>query len=217
MIRWLMFAAALVIAAIEVASFVYLHAASKDFIVARRERRLPIYALGTVVSWQGGSFGQLYGWSRPDPLGSWSIGPTSAFAMRIRDRAPGDLELRVFAEGVIDAARMPSREVAVSINGMKLAHWRFDVPRQVLQTVRIPTASIREDGSVRVEFTTDDYRSPQELGMSTDTRAIGIRVVEWQISPLAGGGDKAEAANGVERAVAAPSSTQGPHREQNVP
>lgn len=126
----LVFGMGLAIVAIELVSLVYLYRASTDFIVARREQRLHLYSPGVVVTWQGQSLGQLYGWSRPDQMGALSVGPAAAFA------------------------------------------------------VRIPDTSIASDGIVRVEFRVDEHRSPRVLGVSPDTRAIGFRLIEWQISGL---------------------------------
>ena len=180
----MLFAVVLIVIAFELVSLVYLYRASTDFIIARREQRLPVYVPGDVVSWRGASVGQLYGWARADAMGAFSIGPSATLAVRISDRSPGDLELRVLADGLIDPQTVRRREISVVINERPLARWSFDTAGPALQRVRIPETLVAPDGAVRVTFGIHEHRSPRALGRSPDPRAIGFRVIEWQILRL---------------------------------
>jgi len=158
-----------------------LYRASNDFIVARREQRLPVYVPGDVISWRGASVGQLYGWARADAMGAFSVGPAAALAVRVSDGPPGDLELRVLADGLIDSEIVRRRLVSVVVNERPLTTWSFDKAGPVLQRVRIPETVVRRHGEIRVTFAIDEHRSPRALGVSPDPRRIGFRLIEWQI------------------------------------
>jgi hypothetical protein len=184
--RLLLFAAVVFVASFELISVIHFVRESKDFIVARREGRLHLYTLGERVTWRGQSRGQIYGWTRPDPHGAWSIGPRASLAVRILDPQFADLQLVVLADGLIDASRISARSVSVAVNKRDLAQWRFDTPGPVTREVRIPRDVIADERIVRVDFRIDHSRSPRTLGLSGDTRALGFRVIEWQLTRMPG-------------------------------
>lgn len=179
------FAVAAAIGAFDVASFFYLGRASEDFIVARRTRAIPLYRPGEVLSWRGRAPGLLHGWTRPDPDGTFTVGPVSALALRLPERPVGDLELTATAVGIVDPDRLPVRDVQVFVNRRPVALWRFDSSAAVRKTARIPAALVANDGIVRVELHLPEHRSLQALGISPDGRRLGLLLLEWRLDPAA--------------------------------
>jgi hypothetical protein len=177
------FAAAATIGAVELASFLYLRHASVDFVVARREREMPIYRLGETVDWRTRATGQLHGWARPEGGGAWTVRPVAALAAKLAEQPEGDLELAALVRPFVDERRLPRREVEVLVNATKVAHWSFDRGGVVRRTARIPASLVGSDGVVRIEFRLAEHRSPQQLGVGADTRQLGIALVEWRIDP----------------------------------
>jgi hypothetical protein len=92
-----------------------------------------------------------------------------------------DLEMGALVLAFVDDRRMPTREVEVLVNATPVAQWRFDSGETVRRTARIPAGLVGSDGIVRVEFRMAEHRSPQEPGVSADTRKLGIALVEWRI------------------------------------
>jgi hypothetical protein len=175
------FVVAAAIGAFDLASLLYLRHASVDFVVTRREREMPDYRLGETVSWRHRASGQLFGWARPDGGGAWTVRAASALAVRLVERPVDDLEMGALVLAFVDDRRMPTREVEVLVNATPVAQWRFDSGETVRRTARIPAGLVGSDGIVRVEFRMAEHRSPQEPGVSADTRKLGIALVEWRI------------------------------------
>lgn len=173
------FAAALV--AFDVASYVYLVRASDDFILNRRIGAIPTYTLGEVVSWRQVTPGLLAGWSRPEAYGTFTVGPKSTLAVRLRERPSADLALIAKAKGVVDPVRLPARDVLVAVNGSGVAQWRFASAEVAEHSARIPRSLVTDDLIVHVEFRVPDHRSPQAIGSGADTRPIGMLLIEWRI------------------------------------
>lgn len=177
----LVFVVAAALVAFDVGSYLYLVHASDDFILARRLRAVPPYTLGDVVSWRRITPGILAGWSRPEPYGTFTVGPTSSFALRLRERPSTDLVFVAKAKGVVDPVLLPTREVLVAVNGQQVARWRFELPAMVERSARVPHSLITDDRIVSIEFRIPDHRSPQEIGSGADTRPIGMLLIEWQV------------------------------------
>lgn len=183
--RTALFVVAAVIGVFDLGSYVYLKWQSVDFVVARRISAAPTYALGTKVSWLGQSPGALFGWARPDPLGTWSIAPAAALIVRLPARPAGDLILVAEVIPFVDAGKLPERRVEVLVNQAPVAQWEFDRRRIAERVARIPRHVIADDGVVRIDFRFPDLHSPLELGAGEDWRKIAMLMVEWRLEPAA--------------------------------
>lgn len=175
-------AAVAAIGAFDLASFLYLRQASVDFVVARREREMPVYRLGETVDWRTRATGQIRGWARPEGGGAWTVRPVAEFAAKLAERPEVDMELGALAFAFLDERRLPRREVEVMVNATRVAQWSFDRAGTVVrQTAPIPASLVGSDGVVRVELRMAEHRSPQQLGVGADTRQLGMALVEWRI------------------------------------
>lgn len=179
------FAVAAAIGAFDLGSYAYLRLNSVDFVVARRIASAPTYVPGTKVSWLGQSPGALFGWARPDPLGTWSIAPAAALIVRLPACPIRDLVLVADVIPFVDAQKLPGRRVDVLVNQTPVAQWEFDRQRIAERVARIPRDVVADDGIVRIDFRFPDLRSPLELGAGEDWRKIALLMVEWRLEAVA--------------------------------
>jgi hypothetical protein len=183
--RTAVFVVAAAIGAFDLGSYVYLKRQSVDFVVARRIADAPAYALGTKISWLGQSPGAIFGWARPEPLGTWSIAPAAALMVRLPARPIGDLVLVADVIPFVDARKLPERRVDVLANQTPVAQWRFDRRRIAERVARIPHDVVAADGVVRIDFRFTDLHSPLELGAGEDRRKLALLMVEWRLEAAA--------------------------------
>lgn len=126
----------------------------------------------------------LSGWSVPEAWGTWSTGKRARLRLRAawRGSPPGFLNLDV---GAFCCGELPEQRVEVFVNGRPAAQLRFDLQRGETSHEAVPIPEGVWDGSdgvVEIEFRTPDSRSPDELGLSADTRVLGIRLKRLQLS-----------------------------------
>ena len=77
------------------------------------------------------------------------------------------------------------RRVRVVIDGTKVAEWSFSSNAIELLTFPVPPTAITPSGIVTVHFEMPDARRPVDLGISGETRLLGVgaaslRVMEGQ-------------------------------------
>ena len=180
------FAVAVAFGAFDLGSYWFFKRASVDFIVARREADPPPYRISTTVSWKQSSPGALFGWSRPETVGTWSVGPSSALAVRLPGRPAEDLLLTASVIAFVNQHKLPARHVDVLVNGTLVAEWLFENNQPVERTARIARALIPGNGTVRVDFRFREVHSPSELGMGRDSRRMSLLMSQWRLDPVAG-------------------------------
>jgi hypothetical protein len=111
------------------------------------------------------------GWSKPELWGRWTDGSTAIVILRVADSA---------RDAVIDLSVTPfassshHQRVDVLANGSRLANWFFDSRQQNEISIRVPAPSIRSNGIISLMFWMPDAISPSALGLSADTRQLGI-------------------------------------------
>lgn len=124
------------------------------------------------------------GFSMPEDWGTWTDGSTAIALFRIGK--PCMLQAELLLEPFLpDQSR--SISVDVMANGVHLANWSFQGPDNVglrLRHLSIPKDIIGVDGAIWLVFNINHTRSPKELGISDDPRALGIRLHELTLRPL---------------------------------
>ncbi|PPU97821.1 hypothetical protein XpopCFBP1817_04635 [Xanthomonas populi] len=121
------------------------------------------------------------GWSSDEPFGVWSIGEDSGLLVRIEKSATAGNQLFLQAGGLW-APQRQSMEVSARVNGGNWQHQTLTAaaPEQQHISVALPTLAAGDE--VRVELHYDHPASPVELGLSSDTRALGISLRSLQLS-----------------------------------
>jgi len=120
------------------------------------------------------------GWSDVEPSGVWSQAETARLGiLMIGDGAretAAHFRLHAFCPKETEPL-----DVDVSIEGDRLATWRFDDPESCDRTLRIP-AKLTEAGQWQsLEFSIQNPRSPRELGLSDDDRTLGIALEAFHL------------------------------------
>jgi len=113
------------------------------------------------------------GWSTPESWGTWSDGTEARLTLCL-DPPPGRvLVIEALAQGFVAPAH-PRLEVEVRVNEDAVAVWLFKgdtEPRTRRLRIAAELACVRE---LELNFHIGDPRSPRELGLSDDTRRLGL-------------------------------------------
>lgn len=117
---------------------------------------------------------KIRGFSIPEDWGTWTDGNMAIALFRVGKRC----ELR--AEFIVHPF-VPDRNrkisVAVTVNGLLLDTWRFRGPDTIEPRtchLRIPREVVGEDGAIWLAFAIQNARSPRQLGLSEDSRSLGL-------------------------------------------
>jgi len=145
------------------------------------------YQLGTVVRFQEGAEGLKHlidGWSYPEPWGIWSEGQRASMAFKLQQAPRRSLQMRVCAAGFCSGNH--EIKAVVEINGQRLARWHFSAGKKdVWRKVSVPIALTRAP-YLEVVLHIDRPTSPLKLGLSNDTRELGLAMsmLCFQESPI---------------------------------
>jgi hypothetical protein len=120
------------------------------------------------------------GWASPEPWGVWTVGRHASLrSLPVSSAAANsdfvfNANVRAFVPG-----QGKNLKVDVLANGTNVANWTFsevDFNRAV--TIRIPKSVMTGHPTLSLSFDISDPVSPSSLGLSADSRAIGIGL-EW--------------------------------------
>ncbi len=142
--------------------------------------RLALPADGFLSFRAGGSAPQyeLSGWSGAEAAGTWTLGPEARLAFMV---APGR-PLRLRAE-LRTLVRRPAVKVRVMAGNREAAVWQLRGGFEIeSEEALIPGEALKETLGV-ISLQIDKPRSPAELGLSGDTRPLGVFVESMEIVP----------------------------------
>ena len=114
------------------------------------------------------------GWGLPEPTGRWTVGSEAVIAWDVGDDH-GNLFLHCDGDAFLSAAA-PQQVVEVWANDRKMAEWEFALGRPSPLPARVPLALAPDTPILFLTFRIRQPRSPAELGLSDDTRALGLHV-----------------------------------------
>ena len=116
------------------------------------------------------------GWSFPEPGGRWTLGHEATVAWDIRGHEE-DLTLRVDGFALL-YEKTPLREIDLWANDRRIASWRFqiDAASPLPARIPIPRKLIRNRDVLMLTFRIRNPFCPAELGISPDTRALGLHL-----------------------------------------
>jgi hypothetical protein len=147
----------------------------------------PTLAAGRTVDFrEGGDGGVLPGtaWSYPEAEGTWSVGRTAALQVPVEsgDGGPSRLMIQYRAFGA-----SPGRPVDLEIvvNGVPVESVRLE--KDGWETIRVKGPTGDGIDTLDIEFHVDPPASPKSLGVSEDTRELGIML--RTLTMLASGAD----------------------------
>lgn len=144
------------------------------------------YQAGTPIDFTSGGNAEQYvgpGFSLAEGFGRWTDGDTAALTLRWTEAAPKGIDLTMNARGHVPG---PSHdlEVRVLANGQTVGEIKYDIESVVQETtLRIPHNALRPSGLLSLQFVITGAASPQDLGISTDTRKLGLGLHWLKLSP----------------------------------
>jgi hypothetical protein len=84
-------------------------------------------------------------------------------------------------QAYVNAFSVPGHEsqtVEITMDGQRVARWELNGPEPSWQVIPLPEGTVGTDGEIDVELTIAAPRSPASLGLSTDSRRLGIGLIE---------------------------------------
>jgi hypothetical protein len=118
------------------------------------------------------------GWAAPDPDFMWTEGAEATLTLPLQKPA-GALTLSVNATPLLSAPRLTEQRVEVRAGGVLLGTWRLTTGGEY--HVTIPAAAVTS-GLLRLRFTLPDAATPASLGLSQDSRRLGVAFYSLKIS-----------------------------------
>jgi hypothetical protein len=135
-----------------------------------------IYSPGEMLDFRTGGnarYVEREGWGDPEPGGSWTVGGHSILQLELPKPPTGDVVLSIEAHAFTPPQRNRFDDTLV-VNGRVAAQWSITDREPLIQRrVRLPVDLI-PSRVVRIEFVNHDPRSPADLGLSGDTRKVGL-------------------------------------------
>jgi hypothetical protein len=132
----------------------------------RKPEDYPVYILGENIEMTNKkSIYQTIGWSHPEEWGTWTEGKITHLIMSID--SSDDLFLHLYIGGVFNG-----NPIDVSINNVFTGSYEFVTGDNIIP---IPK-EIYPDNLIRIQFVIKDPKSPMDMGLSGDTRKLGIGV-----------------------------------------
>jgi hypothetical protein len=146
------------------------------------------YRLSDTVDFSVKGDGWLYAaeeWSGPEDWGRWSLGRKEALiVMRISGYRGQELTLNL-TYGVMAHQERPCQKVAITGNGHALATQEIcladDGGTPKTRRYRLPLGLVSADGLLEIRIKTPGAISPRHLGVSDDTRVLGVGLKTLQI------------------------------------
>lgn len=147
--------------------------------LARIERvGTPPYRLGATLRFgAGGNAGPYYGigWGEPERDITWTDGHLATLYLPVQAPA-ADVTLSANFGGFTQAGKLDRQRVRVLVNRQEVARWTAE-ERFVEHTARIPRGVFTGD-SAAITFELPDAAAPITLGTGTDSRTLGIALLE---------------------------------------
>jgi hypothetical protein len=147
------------------------------------------YRRGDTIAFRAGGGSEAFtarGWWEAEPWGRWTVGREAQLVLRLTAPPAGDLVLEATL-GALLAPKRPVVRARVSVNGAALGAWEFRTETTPgRRELRVPRAAVGEGSVLIVDFTLEDPVSPAALGISGDTRQLGLSFTSLAVRPAGG-------------------------------
>jgi hypothetical protein len=114
---------------------------------------------------------RIAGWSKTESKMTWTDGHSAMLHFSGLPRLQ-PLSLQVTMSGLTKNPHLPAQIAQVSANGTKLAEWQIAEKKEYVVT--IPPDVVSDTGNLTIEFAIPNAISPRALGLSTDSRELGL-------------------------------------------
>jgi hypothetical protein len=129
---------------------------------------------------------QTHGWYQPEKSGTWSIGSDGVLVIAlsdVSDREKLQKGLNLSATGLAFLTnKQPHTSVKLICNQQLITEWDFTLG-DALKTLSafIPPEIVWKHEVLEIIFRSSNSKSPKELGISSDTRVLGVFVKEVKL------------------------------------
>lgn len=140
-----------------------------------------LYEMGTRIEFSRPEAGQYlgYGWSVPETVSRWSDHGKAVIAFRIAPAGPATLLVKLapfLVPGKLDQQRL-----SIRINNQPAGNLTLQESGAREYSIPLPAGLLSDKNILTLEL--PDAESPKNLGISEDTRRLGITVQWLQIDP----------------------------------
>ncbi|WP_426610874.1 sulfotransferase domain-containing protein [Bradyrhizobium sp. McL0616] len=121
------------------------------------------------------------GWGEPEQWGVWSIQPQASLHVSVGPHHNAPIQIDLGYRSFIEGGR--ELEVTCLAEGRQLSSWTCrPATWRGVQRIVIPSNLSGAYGLLNLEFRISEPRSPAELGLSSDTRQLGIGLESMQLT-----------------------------------
>jgi hypothetical protein len=137
----------------------------------KKNNDYPFYKLGENIELANNkSIYQIIGWSSPEEWGTWTEGKQTFLVMNVD--SSDDLFLHLNINGVFN-----NNPVNVYVNDKLIGNFEFVIGENIIPISK----EIYPNKLIRIQFIIKDPKSPKDMGLSSDTRKLGIGVSSFYI------------------------------------
>ena len=152
----------------------------------RGGRQGPRNRVGTTIDARSGGNAPLFlasGWAEPQDAGTWSLGARARLRLPLHGLAPGaGLHLRARLRPMVGPGQAQQR-LCLLAGAHMLGRWTLDQPRVTLIECTIAAEVLAATVPLQLDLEVDSPRAPLSLGLSPDTRQLGVLLVSLQLDP----------------------------------
>ncbi len=143
-------------------------------------------ALGEMIFFKAGGNSNLYlgkGWSTQGPDSRSTVGKQAEIYVILSNHNKGDINIVLNGEGFV--FQQHKQSIEIKVNDEDVGKFVFTVENPVQEMrVNVPERLIqKEKGMIALTINVANPISPQELGINTDTRKLGVRLHTIQFLP----------------------------------
>lgn len=120
----------------------------------------------------------LCGWLDTEATGTWSYGPEARLLLQLKSGSAAQLDFNLLPFVTQDH---PRQRVSITANDQPLSELELTANSAPEITITLPPTAMPEDGRVDLGFQLPDAVSLRELGISTDRRKLGIRLLSLTV------------------------------------
>ena len=114
------------------------------------------------------------GFAPPEPHGRWTNGHDATLGFTIDPACNRDVLLTLELAGFLQPTTLPEQRVAIGVNGVSCGVWSIREPGWHARPIILPVLERERDGLISLSFAIPTCLAPATLGISPDTRALGI-------------------------------------------
>jgi len=142
------------------------------------------YEVGTLIKFGNGGDSERFrtsGWSKTEDQQTWTEGNSAV--LNFSGLPPSQpLKLRITLLPFTKEPELPAQPIEVYANGKKVADWQ--VIGRSTYAASIPADAVSDTGALTLEFRIPKAASPQSLGISADSRQLGVAAFDLVIKKV---------------------------------